>query len=101
MHKRIFIIHMQSQEENWYWKNWLIVFLSVIQRIIIFLSAIQRIIIFLSAIQRALFFLSVSQRAIEFSFQKHYSAIASISWYEAHNFLKYFDYFCYLYVQNF
>ena len=45
--------------------------------------------------QRALFFLSVSQRAIEFSFQKHYSAIASISWYEAHNFLMCFDYFCY------
>ena len=48
MHKRIFIIHMQSQKENLYWKNWLIIFLSVIQRIIIFQSAIQRIIIFLS-----------------------------------------------------
>ena len=83
-------------------KNWLIIFLSVIQRLIIFLSVIQRLIIFLSAIQRliiflsaiqrfaphyfskcevsaSLFFLSVSQRAIEFSFQKHYSAIASIS----------------------
>ena len=35
--------------------------------------------IFLSGSQRALFFLSMSQRAIEFSFQKHYSAIASIS----------------------
>ena len=29
--------------------------------------------------QRSLFFPSVSQRTIEFSFQKHYSAIASIS----------------------
>jgi len=52
MHKRIFIIHMQSLKENWYWKNWLIIFLSVIQRLIIFLSVIQRLIIFLSAIQR-------------------------------------------------
>ena len=46
--------------------------------------------------QRALFFLSMSQRAIEFSFQKHYSAIASIYRYEAHNFLICFDYSCYL-----
>ena len=46
--------------------------------------------------QRALFFLSMSQRAIEFSFQKHYSAIASMSWYEAHIFLICFDYSCYL-----
>ena len=30
-------------------------------------------------VSASLFFLSVSQRAIEFSFQKHYSAIASIS----------------------
>ena len=37
-------------------KNWLIIFLTVIQRIIIFLSAIQRIIIFLSAIQRVIVF---------------------------------------------
>ena len=29
-------------------------------------------------VSASLFFLSVSQRAIEFSFQKHYSAIASI-----------------------
>ena len=56
-----------------------LVFLNVTQRLIIFLSVIQRIIIFLSVTKRALFFLSVSQRAIEFSFQKHYSAIASIS----------------------
>ena len=116
MYKRIIIIHMQSLKEIGTWKIGFIIFLSVIQRLIIFLSVIQRLIIFLSAIQRliifskcnsaphyfskcevsaSLFFLSVSQRTIEFSFQKHYSAIASISWYEAHNFLICFDYFCY------
>ena len=75
MHKRIFIIHMQSQKENWYWKNWLIIFQSVIQRIIIFLSVIQRIIIFLSAIQRLIIFLSAIQRIIifpEYEVSAHY-----------------------------
>ena len=96
MHKRIFIIHMQSQKENWYWKNWLNIFLSAIQHIIIFLSAIQRIIIFLSAIQRVIIFPKCeSARYWIFFSKKHYSAIASISWYEAHNFLICFDYFYY------
>ena len=75
MHKRIFIIHMQSLKESWYWKNWLIIFLSIIQRLIIFLSVIQRLIIFLSAIQRLIIFLSAIQRLIifpEYEVSAHY-----------------------------
>ena len=56
-------------------KNWLIIFLSVIQRLIIFLSVIQRLIIFLSAIQRLIIFLSAIQRIIifpEYEVSAHY-----------------------------
>ncbi len=56
----------KTQKENWYLKNWLIIFLSAIQRLIIFLSVIQRLIIFLSAIQRLIIFLSAIQRLITF-----------------------------------
>ena len=90
MHKRIIIIRMQSFIGNWYLKNWLQHFSKCNSAPHYFPKCNSAPHYFSKCnsephyfskceVSASLFFLSVSQRAIEFSFQKHYSAIASIS----------------------